>query len=59
QVMNCNVERFKQYFHLMLDNGIYLAPSAYEAGFMSAAHGDTEINLTLDAAEKSFAALTK
>ncbi|ALO47128.1 glutamate-1-semialdehyde 2,1-aminomutase [Pseudohongiella spirulinae] len=57
QVMACNVERFKRYFHLMLDNNVYLAPSAFEAGFVSAAHGDDEIRLTLDAAEKAFAAL--
>jgi len=57
QVMQCNVERFRKYFHLMLEQGIWLAPSAYEAGFISAAHGDEEINLTLDAAEKAFASL--
>jgi len=54
QVMACNVERFKKYFHLMLEAGVYLAPSAFEAGFISAAHGEKEINLTLDAAEKAF-----
>ncbi len=59
QVMNCNVDRFKQYFHLMLENGIYLAPSAYEAGFTSSAHGNEEIQLTLDAAEKAFSLLSK
>lgn len=59
QVMSCNAERFKQYFHNMLDNGVYLAPSAFEAGFVSSAHGDREIQLTLDAAEKAFAALPK
>lgn len=59
QVMNCDAERFKQYFHNMLDNGVYLAPSAFEAGFVSSAHGDREIQLTLDAAEKAFAALPK
>lgn len=57
QVMNCNAEHFKSYFHTMLGNGVYLAPSAYEAGFMSSAHGDTEIQLTLNAAEKAFATL--
>ena len=57
QVMNCNVHQFQQFFHGMLDNGVYLAPSAYEAGFISMAHTDTEINLTLDAAEKAFAAI--
>ena len=59
QVMSCDNERFKHYFHSMLDNGVYLAPSAFEAGFVSSAHGDTEIQLTLDAAEKAFSALLK
>ena len=57
QVMNCDVDRFKKYFHLMIENGVYLAPSAFEAGFVSAAHGDHELQLTLDAAEIAFAAL--
>jgi glutamate-1-semialdehyde 2,1-aminomutase len=57
QVMACNVEQFRKYFHLMLERGVYLAPSAFEAGFVGAAHGDTEINQTLDAAEQAFAAL--
>ena len=41
----------------MLNNGVYLAPSAFEAGFTSIAHGETELKLTLDAAEKVFANL--
>lgn len=53
----CDVERFKKFFHLMLDGGVYLAPSAYEAGFVSAAMGDAELKITLDAAEKAFNAL--
>lgn len=57
QVMACDVPRFRKYFHSMLSNGVYLAPSAFEAGFVSAAHGDREIQLTLDAAEKAFATL--
>lgn len=57
QVMQCNTEHFQQYFHSMLDSGIYLAPSAFEAGFVSAAHGDEEIQATLDAAEKAFSTL--
>lgn len=57
QVMSCDVERFRRYFHVMLQNGVYLAPSAFEAGFVSAAHGDDEINKTLDAAEIAFASL--
>ena len=56
-VMASDAERFKRFFHLMLDGGVYLAPSAFEAGFTSIAHGDTELQLTLDAAEKAFAAL--
>jgi len=59
QVMSCDTTRFKHYFHTMLDNGVYLAPSAFEAGFVSSAHGDKEIQLTLDAAEKAFASLPK
>jgi glutamate-1-semialdehyde 2,1-aminomutase len=57
QVVACDQERFKQFFHGMLDQGIYLAPSSYEAGFISIAHGDAEIQATLDAAEKVFATL--
>ena len=57
QVMACDVTRFRRFFHHMLEAGIYLAPSAYEAGFISAAHGDAEISATLDAARRAFAAL--
>lgn len=57
QVMACNVAQFKRYFHLMLENNIYLAPSAFEAGFVSAAHGQLEIKQTLSGAEKAFAGL--
>lgn len=57
QVMACNVPQFKRYFHAMLENNIYLAPSAFEAGFVSAAHGEPEISATLNAAEKAFATL--
>ncbi|CDG20269.1 Glutamate-1-semialdehyde 2,1-aminomutase [Xenorhabdus poinarii G6] len=56
-VMQCDVERFKQFFHLMLDEGIYLAPSAFEAGFMSIAHSDEDIQRTVDAAARCFAKL--
>ncbi|MEH6388193.1 MAG: glutamate-1-semialdehyde 2,1-aminomutase [Pseudomonas profundi] len=56
-VMASDAERFKRFFHVLLENGVYLAPSAFEAGFTSIAHGDTELQLTLDAAEKAFAAL--
>lgn len=57
QATKCNVTRFQKFFHMMLDEGVYLAPSAYEAGFVSSAHTDAEINATLDAAEKVFAGL--
>ena len=54
QVSECNVARFNQFFHLMLAEGIYFAPSAFEAGFMSAAHTERDIELTLQAAAKAF-----
>lgn len=56
-VMQSNVERFKTFFHLMLEEGIYLAPSAFEAGFMSVAHTEEDIQRTVDAARRSFAKL--
>jgi len=56
-VMKCNVERFKKFFHLMLEEGIYLAPSAFEAGFMSLAHTQEDIQRTIDAARRCFAKL--
>lgn len=59
QVMRCDVDRFRTYFHAMLDQGVYLAPSAFEAGFISAAHGDKEIQMTLDAATLAFSRLNK
>ncbi len=57
QVAAGNVERFKKFFHGMLAQGVYLAPSAYEAGFVSAAHGDEEINATIVAARRVFETL--
>jgi glutamate-1-semialdehyde 2,1-aminomutase len=57
QVMGCDVERFKRFFHLMLQEGVYLAPSAFEAGFVSTAHSEADIQQTLDAAKRSFLAL--
>ncbi|MEY3288370.1 MAG: glutamate-semialdehyde--aminomutase [Pseudomonadota bacterium] len=54
QVMQCDQILFKRFFHAMLEAGIYLAPSAYEAGFISAAHTDEDINKTLDSAESVF-----
>jgi glutamate-1-semialdehyde 2,1-aminomutase len=50
QVMACDVERFKQFFHAMLDKGVYLAPSAFEAGFVSAAHTDEDLRVTVERA---------
>ncbi len=57
KVMACNVERFKRFFHGMLNEGIYLAPSAFEAGFLSAAHTAADIDTTVDAAARVFASL--
>ncbi len=57
QVMACNVERFRRFFHGMLDRGVYMAPSAFEAGFVSGAHSDEVIAFTLDAAEQVLAGL--
>jgi|TARA_B110000438_G_scaffold57235_1_gene57303 glutamate-1-semialdehyde 2,1-aminomutase len=57
QVMASNMDHFQSYFHTMLQNGVYIAPSAFEAGFISAAHGDEEITTTLDAAEQAFSAI--
>ena len=57
EVMACDAEQFKQFFHLMLDQGIYLAPSAFEAGFISSAHSDEDIDTTIAAASNAFAKL--
>ncbi len=57
EVMKCDSEKFNRFFHLMLEQGIYLAPSAFEAGFMSLAHSDADIEATLQAADKAFAQL--
>ncbi|WOA30848.1 glutamate-1-semialdehyde 2,1-aminomutase [Alloalcanivorax xenomutans] len=56
-VMACDKERFQRFFHAMLDRGIYLAPSAFEAGFVSIAHSDEDIDATIKAAREAFAAL--
>ncbi|MDU5782662.1 MAG: glutamate-1-semialdehyde 2,1-aminomutase [Pantoea sp.] len=56
-VTKCDVERFKHFFHLMLEEGVYLAPSAFEAGFMSLAHSAEDIDRTVDAARRCFAKL--
>ncbi len=57
QVMACDTARFARFFHGMLAEGVYLAPAAYEAGFLSAAHGEREIAETLAAAERVFTRL--
>lgn len=57
QATQCDAERFKRFFHLMLEEGIYLAPSAYETGFVCTEHGDEEIKLTIEAAGRVFAKL--
>jgi glutamate-1-semialdehyde 2,1-aminomutase len=55
QVAGADIDRFRRFFHGMLDEGVYLAPSAFEAGFVSAAHGDDEIEKTLAAAARVMA----
>ena len=57
QVMQCDTERFAKFFHGMLEEGVYLAPASFEAGFMSAAHTDEDIQNTLEAAERVFTTL--
>ena len=57
QAGNCNVEAFRKFFHLMLERGVYLAPSAFEAGFVSSAHTGEHIEATIAAARESFARL--
>ena len=57
QVTRCDLETFQRFYHGMLDAGVYLAPSAYEAGFVSSAHADDLIDTTLDCAERVFAAM--
>ena len=54
EVMQCDKEAFNRFFHAMLEDGVYFAPSAYEAGFVSAAHGEAEIAHTIAAAERWF-----
>jgi glutamate-1-semialdehyde 2,1-aminomutase len=52
-----DVERFARFFNALLDNGVYMAPSAFEAGFMSSAHDDAALEATLEAADRAFAVL--
>jgi len=55
--MACDVERFKRFFHGMLKEGVYFAPSAFEAGFLSAAHTAADIDATAAAAAQVFRSL--
>ena len=57
QATTADVAAFNRFFHGMLDRGVYLAPSAFEAGFVSSAHGDAELDATVEAAKAAFAAL--
>lgn len=57
ETSQCDIERFKKFYHLMLEEGIYMAPSAYEAGFVSSAHTDEDIQATIDAAARAFTKL--
>jgi len=57
EVMQCDKEKFNRFFHAMLDRGVYLAPSAFEAGFVSAAHTDADIEATIAAAREVFKSL--
>src|SRR5215471_14676820 len=56
EVMQCDAEAFKRFFHGMLERGVYLAPSAYEAGFVSSAHSNADVAATIAAAEAAFGA---
>ena len=56
EAKTADVARFKRFFHAALERGVYLAPSAFEAGFMSAAHGDVEIDMTLERLDAALAA---
>jgi len=57
EVSSCDTEAFSRFFHAMLDEGVHFAPSAFEAGFVSAAHDEDVIDQTLQAAERAFAKL--
>ncbi len=57
QVVNTDIERFKHFYHMMLDEGVYLAPSAFEAGFVSSAHTEEDISQTVAAARHCFKSL--
>ena len=57
QATECDADKFKRFFHLMLEEGIYLAPSSFEAGFLSTAHSQADIDATIAAADRCFAKL--
>jgi glutamate-1-semialdehyde 2,1-aminomutase len=57
EMMACDKTRFNTFFHAMLDAGVYLAPSAFEAGFVSAQHDDEVIEATIAAARTAFSAM--
>ncbi|CCQ09463.1 Glutamate-1-semialdehyde aminotransferase [Pseudoalteromonas luteoviolacea B = ATCC 29581] len=57
QATECDIARFKRFFHLMLEEGVYLAPSAFEAGFVSTMHTDADIQATIEAAARAFTKL--
>jgi len=57
QAVACDTAAFNRFFHAMLENGVFLAPSAYEAGFLSSAHDDAVIEATLAAARQAFEAV--
>ena len=59
KVLGCDVERFKRFFHGMLGEGIYFAPSAFEAGFLSSAHTEADIDATIAAAARVFGRLSR
>jgi glutamate-1-semialdehyde 2,1-aminomutase len=56
EAKTCDVERFKRFFHAALDRGVYLAPSAFEAGFLSSAHSRADVDETLDRLDQAMAA---
>jgi len=57
QASSCNIEFFKKFYNAMLKQGIYLAPSAYEAGFLSNAHSDGDLDKTINAASAAFSSI--
>ncbi len=57
ETSECDIDKFKSFYHLMLEEGVYMAPSAYEAGFVSSSHTDADIQATIDAAGRALAKL--